>query len=145
MTLLKKLDATLICLQKHHKEKHHNLISIATILQTEQPDIDFGEIKSILNKLKKDGFIDTQEIPIPTTDSTEIYYNINFEGRIFNEQGGYDRRNEQNNELTVLRKQQHSLQVQNRNLTIAVAIGTTVAALYYGLEIFKYFFTQFHK
>jgi hypothetical protein len=131
LTLLEKLDAVLICLEKHHKEKHHNFISIATILQSEQPEINFGEITFILNKLKKDGFIDTQEIPIPTTDSTEIYYNINYEGRIWDEQGGYTNQKTQD----LLSRANQKVLVF---LTWIIAIATAVAAVYYGIEVWKH-------
>lgn len=130
MTLLKKLDVVLKCLEKHHSERHHTLISIQEILDKENPEVKWGETFFILNKIAMDGFIDTKELPIPDTASKEIYYNINFEGRVFNEQGGYTNRRNQDR-LTKVN------QIFLVVLTFLIAVGTLVAGWYYVIEIWK--------
>ncbi len=139
MTLLEKLDTVLKCLEKHHSEKHHNLISIQEILDKEQPEVKWGETLFILKKLAKDGYIDTREISIPDSASTEIYYNINFEGRILNEENGYVAKNNSLQAISSLQKRQSILNEKLYRLTIWVAVGTVIAAIYYGIEIIKDF------
>jgi hypothetical protein len=142
MVLLKKLDTVLKCLEKHHSERHHTLISIQEILNKENPEIKWGETLFILNKLNKDGYVDTKEIKIPNTESTEIYYNINFEGRIFNEQNGYVGQNDEKNKFTAIASAQRQANSRMITLTRWIAIATCIAAVYYFLEILKYILSQ---
>jgi len=139
LTLLEKLDTVLKCLEKHHSEGHHTLISIQIFLDKEQPEVKWGETLYILKKLAKDGFIDTKEIPIPHTASIETYYNINFEGRILNEEKGYVSKNNALQAISTMQQRQATLYERIYWLTVAIAIGTTVAAIYYGVEILKNF------
>lgn len=137
MSPLEKLDIVLLCLEKHHSERHHNFISIAGILQEEHPEIDFGEIQSALNKLVKDGYVEIREVGRESI--TDIYYMITFEGRIWKEQGGYQCEKKENDRINALADAQQEASVRMVLLTRIVAIGTSVAAIYYLLEVVKYF------
>lgn len=138
MTSLEKLDIVLLCLEKHHSEKRHDLISIAQILDKEKSGVEFGEINSILIKLQKDGYVHIQETAIGD------FFMITFEGRVFNEQGGYVEMQQEKNRISLLEAAQRAANVRMVLLTRIVAIGTSVAALYYLLEMVKYFWHLFH-
>lgn len=132
MTSLEKLDAVLKSLEKHHSEKHHDFMAVLEDLNKDKSGIDFGELTYILKKLHTDNFIDIREVPVKGNAKPDEYYYINFNGRVFNEQKGYtnqkiqDRLSRANQKVLVW-------------LTLIIAVGTLVAALYYGIEIWKYF------
>jgi len=124
---LEKLDAVLKALEKHHSEKHHDLISMQQILDIEYPQVKFGETFFILKKLVKDGYLDAKDVKIPNTETLNTYYLVNFDGRIFNQLGGYTKREKIiNSELNTAKL-----------LNWAIAISGGMAAIYYLLEILK--------
>lgn len=81
----------------------------------------------IINKLKKDGYIVDNE----TKDACRV----TFEGLIFK---GYKKQEEENQEL---QRTVNSLSVRTFWLTVAIAVGTGVAAIYYLLEILNSLFS----
>ena len=122
---LEKLDAVLMALEKHHSEKHHDLISVQQILDIENPQVKWGETSFILKKLVRDNYIDARDVKIPNTESYNTYYMINFDGRILNQSGGYYRKFTK--EKSLLRR----IRLQN----ILLAFGAVVAGIYYLKEI----------
>lgn len=125
----------------------------------DEPDfleIDPDFIKTAIDKLVKDGFVD-----ITTSDIGEnifpnnprrikTTYKISFEGIIFHLEGGYremitnskksdlDAKNYRE-EASVLQKRLYSLQKTNTRLTYLIAAGALIASVYSGFEIAHYF------
>jgi ABC-type multidrug transport system permease subunit len=131
---LEKLDIVLQYLEKNHSKKRHTLISLAQDLHG--TGVDFGELTSILNKLRKDGYIEFRGEDYGSAD--EIYM-INFEGRVFNAQGGYVLQRKLS--LKQLKSQDRTLAIQGQIvvLTLVLAIGTLISGIYYGIEIWKFY------
>jgi hypothetical protein len=106
-----------------------------------------GQMQELMAKLIKDGYVlQTNRNPKSYYDadmkisiSYEIIYSITFEGRIFITKGGYTREIQElkrnNQRLHNIEKQQQSNKKWMLGLTIILAIGTTIAAVYYGLLI----------
>jgi len=91
----------------------------------------------ILNKLIKDNFLKTEIRELNT--GIESVYIITFDGLVYDELGGYNATYLENNKLKNILEQQNKNQEQIKYLTIIIAIGTGMAAIYYFLEIVKYF------
>lgn len=81
----------------------------------------------VIEKLMKDGFINKTEMLVGAIKEKGFY--ITFEGLLHIEQGGY---------IGKLKREanQESLQSIEKGL---IVLGVVVAALYYGIEIWKYF------
>lgn len=103
--------------------------------------INQRELSLILFKLIKDGFVETKRIR--DTYPTNCYY-ITFEGVLFKEQGGYDQKLITANQAKYNLSYQISLYSNLNRLTFWIAFGTSVAAVYYGIEIGKWIYNCFH-
>jgi hypothetical protein len=135
---LEKLDAVLACLDKYRTEKPMELPSLNETLKRDT-GVDFwGELISILRKLEKDEYIYIRGGL--WGDGTNIYL-ITFEGRIYLEQGGYTQQrikeNAENIRLNKIENNQRLHRVLITILTVVLAIGTSIAAVYYLHELSK--------
>lgn len=117
-------------------------------------DIDNSTLHSAILKLVKDGYVNQESEKttdqIFNTPRTNHYYKISFEGLFFIKNGGYKNQN-----LEIQKKEIKYEKIQSEQsrqarslvrlnywlvvLTWVIAIGTFVAALYYLLEILKFF------
>lgn len=104
------------------------------IKRTPELNITITILREILKKLVNDGYISEKITP-----GIQPIYNVSFEGLVFE---GYVHENEANQKeqerLRILENRQLALSRRMNVLTLVVAIGTTVAAVYYLLEIVKY-------
>lgn len=101
--------------------------------QNEGFDLTEGTLRLIMNKLVKDAYVFFEQ-----HDSTKVY-KITIEGLIFQKLGGYEQK--LNND-TLHERQEESNQNTQRILfwfTFIVAVGTLIAAVYYILEIWRFF------
>jgi hypothetical protein len=99
-------------------------------------------LMEILHKLEKDEYIridqqqDMELEDYPMVD----YYLSTLEGRVFI---GYGKENALKEDESEKLDKLESAQTENRtnmeNLTIVIAFGTAVAAIYYSLQIWEYF------
>lgn len=91
---------------------------------------------NILNKLKQDKFSDY----IEKENGRKLWY-ITFEGIMFLRRGGYSgqqiRRDAENIRVETLERNQRVNANRMIYLTIILAVGTSIAAWYYGIEICK--------
>ena len=133
LTPIQKIDTVLKCLWENNS-KRLNLEEIATILNREKSGVDFGEINNILDKLYQDG-----KIKMEMTQEREYYYRVTFEGSLFIEQGGYTQQQTERDYNAKLAANLRRLQYHTWWLTVVIAVGTTVAAVYYAIEVYKYF------
>jgi uncharacterized membrane protein YwzB len=90
---------------------------------------DFNLLSAIIEKLKKDGYLAGRyawegAIPKDADPSSFMLY-VTYEGLLLMEEGGY----------IVKLKKEKSVSSQLRFIQIVIAVGTTVAAIYYLLEI----------
>lgn len=105
------------------------------------------EIHLILNKLIEDGYCKKYLIPIVNINTNESvnteHFEITFKGKIFIQEGGYvgnfQRLESQKIQADEYRTHQMHLQTKLNRLTCWIAVGTVVAAIYYTIEILKYF------
>lgn len=111
-------------------------------------DLDAKKFKEALLKLNKDGNIRIETIQkenriFKSVDISHKYF-ITFEGILFLSNGGYksfeENKIKENDEIKLLKQQQKQLEKKNLILTVLIAIGALVAAVYYLIEIYKYFF-----
>ncbi|CAN5508229.1 hypothetical protein BH09BAC6_BH09BAC6_26070 [soil metagenome] len=107
--------------------------------------VNESDVILILQKLKKDKYIDEYTINKPNDNrvipATVIGYSINFNGKLFLKRGGYNlqaiNNDAENNRLKNLENDQRASRNQMNFLTAVIAAGTLVAAIYYGIEIYK--------
>jgi len=108
--------------------------------KTTEANINKTLFNEIINKLKEDELI-TEDIGGP-----QLTYHVTFKGLIFE---GYNLQwsNSQReiNELKSLRTSSQSNSEKMTKLTNWVMIGTTIAALYYFLEILNHWFCIYSK
>ena len=148
LTPLEKLDAVLFVLEKYHqpqsigKPEGEDAITIMQLLHSEGKEIHPNELHFILRKLEDDKLI------YNNNDTENHYYSINFNGRIFKEQGSYvQKRNEavaENIRLEAAERSAKANRIATFWLTLVVAAGTLVAAWYYSIEIWKYYYPFCH-
>ena len=124
LTPLQKIDEVLHNISvRNELEIVTNTEKIYQSLGEIYPDqIGIMELIIIIRKLKKDGYIEElifDEVP---------HYYKTFDGSLFREQGGYYKRNELENSTLKMHKTTFFL-------TWILAIGTSVAALYYLSEL----------
>ncbi len=108
---------------------------------------DLTLLNAILNKLIKDYYVESisiNNININThKESNEHKYRITFEGKMFIFDGGYavdyENRNSHQIEINRIKNLQINLQQKLNLLTFWVTIGTLIAAVYYAIEVLKYF------
>lgn len=139
---IEKLDFVLNYLSTNKSRKGG--LSLVSILKDTQPIINDGdELLKVLEKLEKDGYIGFKErMPLNKPPLIYFYY-ATFSGEYLNSQGGYQELHRKENlEKTRLQDIELKATVNRKtvtSLTWIIAVGTFVAALYYLLEILKYF------
>lgn len=116
---------------------------------------DDNEIAIILRKLEKDGFVIKHPLKTPYTESgtprvrIEYQFTITFDGKIFSKQGGYTLEDihsrEQNTRLEKLELATMANRKLTTGLTVLIAVGTLVAAIYYMIEILDKFSHVLHS
>ena len=112
----------------------------------ESKDIAGDELLRMLNKLIRDGFVHFEDIPAgyddPFTKAPIKFrrYSISFDGKLFIEQGGYTqqaiRRNAESIRVETLERFQKATADRMTYLTIILAAGALIAALYYLVELY---------
>ena len=115
-------------------------------------DVDGNDVFLILKQLEADNYIDEYSISDPDDNRLtpkEIKgYSINFNGKLFLKQGGYKLQAinnvAENSRLKKLEIDQVANQKKMTFLTIAIAVGTLVAAVYYIIEICNRFSPILH-
>jgi len=97
---------------------------------------------SAVNKLDKDELVECRK-SIQNDNIEYKYYKTTFKGELFIQDGGYIGKakvlEHEKNQLEILQLSQIETQSKLVMLTCIIAIGTFIAALYYLLEIWKYF------
>lgn len=121
----------------------------------EHIESDDNETALILGKLEKDEFIIKHPCETAYTESgtpkirIEYQFAITFEGKIFLKQGGYSsediRSREQNTRLEILENELRENRKWTLYLTILIALGTLVAAIYYSIEVLNRFSPVLHQ
>ena len=140
MTLLEKIDTVMQFLYEH-SGKNPNFPYIKDGLKDKE--IDEGEIRDILIKLKKDGLMYCEGGGIMNTEYSDYgHYLISFDGKFFWEtEGGFIKKMSKDaSENTRLQTLETSQQIQSGKLTSLtrwIAVATCVAALYYILVIIE--------
>lgn len=121
------------------------------ILNAEQADIYLILNKLIKDEYIKDEWVDVREKNLPLgIEKSVLHYLITFEGKIFLDYpGGYVKQAEEQNAESIRLEKIESDQKASRNqmnvLTAIIAAGTLIAAIYYGVEIYKEFHSFFHR
>lgn len=145
---LEILDALL----KYLKDTNHNTFQhIKSDVKNKSAflkDIDDKILYSALLKLVKDDYVyeDFQKIGSLSGN----VYNISFEGIFFINNGGYEKEHQNNQKAEIesaeLKKRQFLLEEKHSSiqgqivfLTLIIAIGTLIPAVYYIIEILKFF------
>ena len=88
-----------------------------------------SNITPILNKLKKDGYLDTKEITPTSSDKSYPLYSVTLDGKFFSNKGGYT----------------HQYELDNRTIRTAKILNATIAisggvvAVYYVFEIIRHY------
>lgn len=99
-------------------------------------DIKMNELSMICDYLEVDKKIYSKDASI---QSSQKMYKINFAGKVFIENDGYTRefirKNEGNTRLENLETSERKSRNLMNVLTFIVAIGTIVAAIYYGNQL----------
>ena len=148
LTPIQQLDEALTFFVKSGFEKGGldfdttlRLINEHTKLKT-----DGDLLGKILNHLIKDEYLSItthnvwKQIGIGTSQVNEIRYHATFEGKVFNDLNGYAgnsiRRNAENIRLDKIEKNQRVHRVWMTWLTAILAVGTTLAAIYYCVELY---------
>ena len=149
-TTPKQLDFVLNCLWYRGHEKHLTFTDIAEYLNNDLGDaIPFGILLPILKKLHREGYIEYDDRAVSSDDvnTNARVYRLTFDGRFWIESGGYhaeadrrkaeaDRRDAENIRAERLEKTQMALQKWLVALTAILAVGTVVAALWYGTDLY---------
>lgn len=102
-------------------------------------------LTKVMNKLSKDGYIEYSDKE--DYDRSKVYaiktniraYSITWDGIYFLKLGGYKKEIESKNKLQTIEGDLKKLQVRTYVLTLIIMAGTSIAAIYYILEILKDF------
>lgn len=101
----------------------------------------YSNYNAIIQKLVDDGMLSEKDAFDLPPESRPEEYNITFKGRLWFEAGGYqgerNRLNAENTRVNTVEKRQRAYESNMVLLTWILAIGTSIAALYYLLEIQK--------
>jgi hypothetical protein len=101
------------------------------------------EIQKILNKLAKDGYVDYRDHEVYEQTGAfagkkvERVYSVTWEGIYFHDIGGYSQSFHEKRRLTNLETNVQKLNKRAYFFTLIIAIGTSIAAIYYLIEILK--------
>lgn len=99
-------------------------------------EIDNAGYNRILRKLIKDEYIKKTEYPL---NVPIISYEITYEGMLMDQLGGYRQKYLDANRIQDIELKAKVNRKTVTFLTWVIAIGTAVDALYYGIEVYKYF------
>jgi hypothetical protein len=117
-------------------------------------EVENNTLASAFDKLVKDGYVNVNEqtrgINMNKTPYVVECYNISFEGIFFINNGGYEKEHENNQKAEIesaelkrrqflLEEKHSSIQGQIVFLTLVIAIGTLIPAVYYIIEILEFF------
>ena len=128
-------------------------ISLVDILKYTDYNIcdDGAELVQVLNKLIKDGYADFENVNMgvsalsyPEVDTYIRYFFATFEGKfLISMEGGYQGLHLRQHAESIRLAKLEKLDRANRNaqtwLTVLIAFGTLVAAVYYGIEVWKFY------
>ena len=143
----KILDDLLVFLKETKCDTFYSIESEIKNKSVILKDINSKMLHSALLKLVKDDYVFENYRNIGSLSG--YTYNISFEGIFFINNGGYEKEH-QNNQKTeiesaemkkrqfLLEEKHSSIQFQLLVLTWVIAIGTSVAAIYYLLEVLKF-------
>lgn len=143
MTLLEKIDCTLLFLSHPQRRYNYNKLSeiaVSVVQVWEKDRAKYGELNNevvvILKKLIEDGYITpfSKNLNIEPNDAQFINdeFMINFNGLFWLEQGAYCGE--------MARGQQAERRVREiHNLTIALTVGTLWGALWVCFQMFDYY------
>ncbi|HKC68535.1 MAG TPA: hypothetical protein VKG26_09905 [Bacteroidia bacterium] len=141
ITANQKLDAVLLYLDNDKVNKGNgemvDMVPLgdAQIQKGLKIRLDDRAITLVMDKLLRDKYVNYN--PVNQT------YWINFDGKTFIQNGGYFQekinRDYKNNIETRLREEVRRISKTNLLLTIVLAFATAIAAVYYGIEIWKFF------
>lgn len=136
------------------KEEHSATFSkeyIWNLYVKQSPEMQINRMiyDEIMQKLEDDGYISKKSI----YGSEQPSYNVTFKGRIFNGyENDYLSLNEQKARLLALEKKNQEFQIlSSRNasklncLTLILAVGTSIAAIYYIFEILNHWLCIYPK
>lgn len=116
--------------------------------------VENNTLESAFVKLVKDGYVNVNEqtrgMNMNKTPYVVECYNISFEGIFFINNGGYEKEHQNNQKAEIesaeLKKRQFLLEEKHSSiqgqivfLTLVIAIGTLIPAVYYIIEILKFF------
>ncbi len=143
----KKLDTILRVLLRNLPTYMTQLEIENKISKIEVHDHMWLEMHLIIDKLIDDGYVKKYIISVVnlnTKDSVDTpHFEITFKGKMFIQEGGYEghylKLASESIRLGKLDENQKSTNENMVFLTRVVAFGTTVAAIYYLLEVLKYF------
>ncbi|WP_026763552.1 hypothetical protein [Sediminibacterium salmoneum] len=106
-------------------------------------DLHYLQINQIIEKLEKDGNIESVKTEVKGFDGKHIKEQWNFtaslQGKNFYARGGYLGEFERQSLDDDMKYRLEQSQLQIKYLTYVIAGGTLVAAIYYTIEILKYF------
>lgn len=152
MTLIEQLDFLLRFLADskplYEKFKSKDLYSILVNRYSAVKEEGFieSELISLLEKLSNDGYVTMEEVR-STERGPETYlwhYSITFNGVFFiRHEGGYsdliNQKNSDRKRILLLEDHQKKYQRNQTILTVILVIGSSIAAIYYGIEVCKFF------
>ena len=155
-----KLDLVLDHLVIKFKEStdYQSKPDFATTLNELKSYVNRDELKAILTKLRKDGYVEFSDYGSPgVVHQPETRYIVTFEGLVHDELKGYTeqaaqankekeqiaiqkkRQDDQNGEMLGLSKRQTANNEKIGTLTKWIVFVTAPAGVYYLLEIIKFF------
>ncbi|MGO4921620.1 hypothetical protein [Maribacter spongiicola] len=156
MEHIKILDELLIFLSKTNENQFPYIKNELEKESDFLKNIENSLLHAALLKLVKDGYVNEESEeytdPLFKTPKINYFYKISFEGLVFMNHGGYENlirknqtlenlRNEMTERQNALEEKQVRFQGQIVFLTWAIALGTLIAAVYYFLEILKFYGT----
>ena len=151
----KKSFVSLLDVVLRHLESYKEPKNIYTIDKGLNKEIPKHILNTLLNKLISDKYIDYID-ELETGGFAEFsgqtsyirLYQINFDGISFNLFGGYEaqeaKQNAEGLRLDRMEFEATANRLLTTRLTILIAAGTLVAAVYYGIEIYKELHLFFH-
>lgn len=130
MTPIQKLDSVLDFFARGGFEKGGiSLDTLLRLLDSKMDSaLDMDELIKITNQLLADHYI---------SENKYNQYQVTYRGIIFNDQKGYQGQMEKAHEVRALQQSQMETQQKITVLTRWIAVGTSIAALYYLIEIVK--------
>lgn len=139
MTPIEKLDLVLNNIASSNTANEPTLAEVV-FLRLGTSEVDAAEFFRLMKKLEKDGYIHCQidfQQGHGNNEDLKTYFSISEEGFEFYILGGYTTQNIERVTLEYNRSEDRQIARRMYWLTVVLAFGTSVAALYYGLEALK--------